>query len=126
MPKVVSEYWIGETRNALYDNNLFVVDAIGTATDEMAVEARDKANALLSSATGKCRILVDINRAGKQSPKSRRIMQEFCHHPNVSKIAVFGFHPVARVVASFIMGMTGNETIRFFKTEDQARAWLGV
>ncbi len=40
------------------------------------------------------------------------------------KVALFGLHPVARVVASFFMGATKKKDMRFYKTRGEALAWL--
>jgi hypothetical protein len=40
------------------------------------------------------------------------------------KMAYFGMHPVARVIASFMMGVTRKQNMRFFKTREEALAWL--
>ena len=40
------------------------------------------------------------------------------------KIAIFGLNPVARVIASFIMGVAKKKDQRFFKTKEEALAWL--
>ena len=42
----------------------------------------------------------------------------------IGKIAMFGMHPVARVVASFVMGVTNKEDMRFFKSKEDALLWL--
>jgi hypothetical protein len=40
------------------------------------------------------------------------------------KTAFFGMHPVARVIASFVMGVSPNKMMRFFKTKEDALIWL--
>ena len=42
----------------------------------------------------------------------------------IGKVALFGLHPVARVIAAFIMGITRKKDMRFFKSKEEALAWL--
>jgi hypothetical protein len=43
-------------------------------------------------------------------------------HPKSGRIACFGLSPVAKIIASFVMGISGNKNYRFFKTEEEASA----
>jgi len=45
-------------------------------------------------------------------------------YEKTGKVAVFGLHPVARVIASFVMGVSKNKDMRFFKAKEEALAWL--
>jgi len=45
-------------------------------------------------------------------------------HERTGKVALFGLNPVARVIASFVMGVTRKKDMRFFKTREEALAWL--
>ncbi|MBE3122383.1 MAG: STAS/SEC14 domain-containing protein [Thermoplasmata archaeon] len=73
---------------------------------------------------GKVNILVDLNQFGKASPESRKIFKEISEYEKTGKVAIFGTHPVARVLASFVMGITKKKDMRFFKTKEEAYAWL--
>ena len=73
---------------------------------------------------GKVNILVDINHCGKVPAKVRRMAKRDFEKETTGKVAMFGMHPVARILASFIIGITRKEDIRFFKTEAEALAWL--
>ena len=70
-------------------------------------------------------ILIDLNKAGRQSPAARNIWKELSEDEKSGKIALFGMNPVARVVASFITGITMKKDMKFFKTEQEAKEWLG-
>jgi len=41
----------------------------------------------------------------------------------IRKIAIWGLSPVARVIASFVMGISKKD-IRFFNSEEKALSWL--
>ena len=75
---------------------------------------------------GKLNILVDLNKAGKGSSEARKLAQENMKDGTLGKIALFGLHPVARVLAAFILGVTSKKDARFFKTKEEALAWLKV
>jgi len=69
-------------------------------------------------------MLLDINKAGQVSSGARKIGKETFEDEKVGKVAFVGLHPVARVIASFVMGVTRKKDMRFFKTKEEALAWL--
>jgi hypothetical protein len=124
--KVVGrEIRIGESSCHLGENDIIHVTAVGDTDAELAVAIRETAFALLDSVEGKARIFLDNNRAGKPTSEARKIMKELTEHEKVGKIAVFGMHPVSRVIASFVVGVTRKRDVRLFKTRDEALDWLG-
>jgi hypothetical protein len=52
------------------------------------------------------------------------VWKEIIENERTDRIAIFGLHPVARVIASFIMGVTKKKEMRFFKTKEEALRWL--
>jgi len=68
--------------------------------------------------------IVDLNFAGKQSPKARQLGQEIINNEKMGKIAIWGVHSVARVIAEFFIGVSKKKDIRFFKSEEDALVWL--
>lgn len=62
--------------------------------------------------------------AGKEASEARKIFKEISENNKVEKISMIGLHPVARVLASFIMGISRNKNMRIFKTKEEALAWL--
>jgi len=42
----------------------------------------------------------------------------------VGKVAMIGMHPVARMIMSFVMGITQKKDICVFKTKEDALKWL--
>ena len=77
-----------------------------------------------SSSHGKANLCIDLNKAGMPSSGARKIGRKAFENEKVGKIAIFGLHPVARIIASFVMGVTRKEDLRFFKTKEEALAWL--
>ncbi len=79
---------------------------------------------LTNSIEGRVNVFVNLNKAGKSSPGARKIGSEFLSNEIFGKIAYFGLHPVARVLASFFMGMSKKKDMRFFKNKEKALSWL--
>ena len=73
---------------------------------------------------GKVDVLVDLNKAGQASSKARETFKGMSEDENVGRVAIFGVHPVAKVLASFFMEVSKNRNIRFFKTKEAALEWL--
>ena len=66
----------------------------------------------------------DINKAGKPSPEARKIAKKRMEDEGIGKVAITGMNPVARVIASFIMGALTKADMQFFKIKDEALTWL--
>jgi hypothetical protein len=73
---------------------------------------------------GKIKILVDNSKAGKATSEARKTFQELMDLKQFGKVAIFGTHPVARVLASFVIGLSRKRDVRFFGSEEEALAWL--
>ena len=69
-------------------------------------------------------VFIDLNKAGKGSPEARKIWKKLTENEKTGRVAFFGLHPVARVLASFTMGVSKNKDMRFFKTREEALEWL--
>jgi len=118
-----TEAWIGKSRMVLSDDILFV-QGVGDIDDEMALEIKDTANKFLDMVDGKLNILMDMDKAGKPSPKARKSYMELSEDERIGKVALYGIHPVAKVLASFVIGVTKKKDVRFFSSKEEALAWL--
>ena len=118
------EIWVGESRFYLGEDNILYETVVGEQTERMATEMRKVTEKLQNIVDGKVNVLIDLNEAGTPSSGARKIGQEAFENEKVGKIALFGLHPVARVIASFVMGVTRKKDIRFFKTKEKALTWL--
>jgi hypothetical protein len=119
-----NEYWVGSNRTALIEGNIIFVIAEGEQTPELA-RLQEKTNSKLSAlAGGKIKYLIDLNHCGKNSPEARVVWKKLSDDLNTQKVAVFGLHPVARVLASFVLGLSPASKDRFFKTKEKALEWL--
>ena len=118
------EIRVGENGLYLDTDNIIHITILGELDEETQVGINDAGYKLMNTVEGKVHALVDLNKAGKVSPEARKRQVEISEHEKTAKIALFGLHPVARVIASFFMGISRNKDMRFFKTKEEALAWL--
>jgi len=118
------EVWVEEERLCLGEDNIFYVTSDGAVDEKMAIKIKEITLKFMRMAEGKMHLLIDLNKAGKQSLEARKTWDELSEHEKCGKVALFGLHPVARVIASFAMGISKKKDMRFFKTKEDALAWL--
>lgn len=118
------EYCVGENRTKLIHGNVIFVTARGEQTDEIAIEQQKIDKQLSKVAMRSIKYLIDLNNCGKNSPKARATWKRLADDENTLQVALFGMHPVARVVASFVMTVSKKNNQRFFKTKEEALKWL--
>jgi len=118
------EIWVGESRFYLGEDNIIYITEIGEHGKKQAIAKKEVILKLLNLAEGKVDYLIDLNKTGKQSPEARNIYRGLMEHERIGKVAIFGMHSVARVIASFVMGVTKKKDMRFFKTKEDALIWL--
>ena len=118
------ESWVGKNRLYLGEDNTIRITIVGELDEKTQLAINEAGYKLMSTVEGKANALIDINKAGKILPGARKRQVEISEHEKTGKIALFGLHPVARVIASFFMGITRKKDIGFFKTEEEALAWL--
>ena len=118
------EAWVGETKLYLDENNILYVTTVGEIDDKLALLMRDVVFKYFNRADGKIDAIIDLNKGQKASSTTRNMFKELIEHEKVRKLAFFGMHPVARVLASFVIGVSKKEDMRFFKTKEEALAWL--
>jgi len=124
--KSENEYLIGMNKMNLTSNNTIHVTAIGEQTEEIATLTKQLHFNRFILVKGKVNYLIDVNRCGKNSPLARETWNELSKHDKTYKVAIFGLHPVAKVIASFVMGFYNKDNQKFFTTEEEAKAWLSV
>jgi len=118
------EIWVGESRFYLGEGNIIYETLVGKQDEKTVLASYEASDRLANTVEGKVNVLVDLNKAGQASSGARKKGQEMLEDKIFAKVALFGLHPVARVVASFFMGVTRKKDIRFFKTRGAALAWL--
>ena len=119
------EIWVGENRMYLGEDNILYITLVGEMDEKMAIAFIEAVQRLENMVDGKVNLFADINKAGKQSPVARELYRERTEtSEKLGKVAIFGLHPVARVLASFVMEISQKKDMRFFKTKEEALAWL--
>ena len=118
------EIWIGENRMYLGEDNILHVTLVGEVNNKIAIAMKETDLKFKSMVEEKVDVLADLSKARKPTPEARRIWREMSEHDKTGKIAMFGMHPVARVLASFVMGISNKKDMRFFKIKEEAQAWL--
>ena len=118
------EIWLGESRFYLGEDDILYETIIGKQDEETVSTALEFHNKFKNMVEGKMKMLIDVNKAGQVSSGARKIGKETFEDEKVGKVALHGLHPVARVIASFVIGITRKKDLRFFKTREEALAWL--
>jgi hypothetical protein len=118
------EFWVGEHRSYLSEDNILHEIIVGDIDEKMTIELIKVGDKLRGIAQGEVDLLVDLNKAGKPTPEARRMGSKRFDKEGTRKVAIFGMNPVARVIASFVIGISKKKDIRFFKTEEEALTWL--
>ena len=124
MEEIDREIWIGKNRLYLGEDNILYETLVGEQDEKTVLAIYEASNRLTNTVEGKVNVLVDLNKAGQASSGARKKGQEMLEEKIFGKVALFGLHPVARVVASFFMGATKKKDMRFCKTRGEALAWL--
>jgi len=131
MPEKIEIKYISPTEMQIEQNKVFLIEnriihiiAIGEQTVEIADAHLELNQQLFEKIKGKVSFMVDLNKSGKNSTEARQIWKQIGEMEKTHKVAVFGMHPVAKVIASFYMGMTNSKNVRFFKTMEESKQWL--
>ena len=118
------EIWVGENRIYLGEDNMLCVTVSGEVDEKIEIGINEASLKLLNMVEGRVNTLIDLNKAGKTSLGARKRQVEMSEHEKTGKLALFGLHPVARVVAAFLMGVSRKKDMRFFKTREEALVWF--
>lgn len=118
------EILVGENRLYLGEDNILYATMVGTQDGKMVIALKEANDKLINMVEGRVNSLVDLSQAGKPSPEARKVGRETLENEKVGKVAFLGLHPVARVIASFMMGVTRKKDMRVFKTKQAALTWL--
>ena len=124
MKKKEREIWVGKNRLYLGEDNIQYLTISGEIDEEIEIRINEASLKLVNMVEGKVNTLIDLNKAGKTSAGARKRQKEISEHEKVGKIALFGLHPVARVIAAFVIGRSKKKDMRFFNTKEEALAWL--
>jgi hypothetical protein len=118
------EIHIGEHRLYLAEDNILHITVVGEQDEKTALAMKEAVAKFTGMVEGKINIFADNNKAGKASPAARKLFNELMDLKEFGKIAIFGAHPVARVLATFVIGISRKKDVRFFSSREKALAWL--
>ncbi len=118
------EFWVGESRYYLGEDDIFYETIVGKQDEKTIIAALEAHNKFKNMVEGKMKMLIDTNKSGQVSSRARKIGQETLEDEKIGKVAIFGARPVARVIASFVIGVTRKKDFRFFRTKEEALSWL--
>lgn len=117
------EIWVGENRISV-NNSIMYGKMVGESDDSMVIPLKEGILKLANMFDGVVHVHIDLNDAGKQSKKIRGLWSELSKMDKFRKVALYGIHPVAQIIASFAIGVIRKKDLRFFKTREEALAWL--
>jgi hypothetical protein len=118
------EIRVGENRLYLGEDNVLYITVFGEIDEKIAIAIKEADLKFKNMVEEKYDVLADMNKSGKHSSEARKIWKEMTEHEKTGKVAMFGMHPVARIIASFVMGVSKKKDMRFFKTKEEALLWL--
>jgi hypothetical protein len=118
------EIRVGENRLYLGEDNVLYVTIFGEVDEKIAIALKEADLKFKNMVEEKYDVLADLNKSGKHSSESRKIWKEMTEHDKTGKVAIFGMNPVVRVIVAFVMGVSKKKDMRFFKTREEALAWL--
>ncbi len=118
------EYRIGENKTSLLEGNIIYVESNGEQNLQVAQQHIIGIRRMKEFIQGKVSYLINLNNCGKNSPEARKIWRNFSEEKDTHKVAMYGIHPVAMVIASFVTNITKKNEMRFFKTKEEALAWI--
>ncbi len=118
------EMWVGKNRIYLGPDNILRITGVGEIDEETMSMMYDTFLKFATMVEGKVKVIIDLNETGKMSTGARKAAAKMADDEKFGKMAFFGLHPVARVIASFFMGIAQKKDMRLFRTEAEALAWL--
>jgi hypothetical protein len=115
----------GANEITLIEGNIIFIKVNGIQTDQIALVQKEINKQIMRLVKGKINFLIDLNKSGKSSPLARKIWKEITDNEDeTNKVALFGLHPVARVVATFVMQVVSRNNIQFFTNAEEALKWV--
>jgi hypothetical protein len=114
----------GANEITLIEGNIIFIKAIGIQTDQMAISHMEIYKQFSLLVNNKINFLIDLNKSGKSTPLARKIWKEITDDEGTNKVALFGLHPVAGVVATFVMQIVSRNNIQFFTNVEEALKWV--
>jgi hypothetical protein len=118
------EFWVGPTQVRLTEGNLVIVKAVGPQTHDTAIAHLNIFEQIYHEVDEPLNFVIDLNDAGKNSAEARKVWKDVAEYEYTCKVALIGIHPVARVIAGFVMSISTSSKIQFFSTREKALKWI--
>ncbi|MCI0470028.1 MAG: STAS/SEC14 domain-containing protein [Candidatus Aminicenantes bacterium] len=118
------EVWIGESRMFLGLDDILYCTFVGNVDEECLKKFAETAYDFAGKVKGKLKVIADLDRAGMPTAAARKAAKKYYEDERIGEIALYGMKSVARVVATFVMGFSKKQDLRFFKSREEALAWL--
>src|SRR3989339_212470 len=118
------EIWVEENRLYLGEDNILYISRVGDIDEKLAILFREKVLKLIDRQECKINFIVDLAMAGKEASEARKIFKEISENNKVEKISMIGIHRVARILASYSIGLAKKKDVRFFNKREDAITWL--
>lgn len=119
-----SEFWVGPTQVRLTEGNLLNIKAVGPQTYDTAVAHLNIFEQIYHEVNEPLNFVIDLNDAGKNSSEARKVWKDVSEHKFTCKVALVGIHPVARVIAGFVMSISLSSKMQFFSSREKALKWI--
>ncbi len=114
----------GESSLTTGDDTIIHFTMGGKPDKETAQQISRATLELIDTYEEKVNFLVDLNKVGQPTSDARKIFRDMHEHEKVNKTAIFGVHPVAKIIASFVILISRKGNQRFFTSREEAIAWL--
>lgn len=118
------EYFVNDVSITFTKDHVIRIITVGEASEKEALAVKEIIQKLSDLAEDKVNVLIDLTQALKPSPKARKVFLSLDDHHKIMKFAMFGAHPVAKVLAHFLLGITNRKDVRFFNTAEEALEWF--
>jgi hypothetical protein len=118
------EFLVGQSRLFIDSDGIVNMVIVGVIDGNMSGMMTEVFFKLTKTIAGEKRLLVDINDTRSVSREARKNAQQTFEVDKKIKLAAFGLHPVARMIATFVIGALQKKYMRFFKNREDALAWL--
>jgi hypothetical protein len=119
-----TEFWVGPTQVKVTNGNLVNIKAVGPQNYDTAMAHIRIFDQIYSDIKKPILFLIDLNDAGKNSAEARKVWKDISDNEYTCKVALVGIHPVARVIAGFVMSISTGSKIQFFGSREKALKWI--
>ena len=118
------EIWVEKCKVELGDDGIFYQSLAGDIDEEIVAALQKAFLKLINLVNGDIIAFVDLSESGMQYSKARKKAIAGFEQMKIKKIALYGVHPVAKVIANFFMSAANNDKVRMFNSKEKALEWL--